>query len=104
MDLAKLREAISNDDIQWERHVLERLISRNIARNEVLEILRLGECIEDYSKDFPYPSALFLGWNQERPLHVVAALDQAVPEVHIITAYEPDLDHFEADFRTRRKK
>jgi hypothetical protein len=33
----------------------------------------------------------------------VVALDEAVPEVHIITAYEPDLDHFVADFRTMRK-
>ena len=104
MDLAILRKALSGGDIQWETHMLERLVSRNISRSGVLEILRFGECIEDYPNDYPYPSALFLGWKQDRPLHVVAALDETVPEVHIITAYEPDLEHFEADFRTRRKK
>jgi hypothetical protein len=104
VNLAKLRAALSGDNIQWERHVLERLITRNISRNEVLRVLRIGECIEDYPDDYPYPSALFLGWSQDKPLHVVAALDETVPEIHVITVYEPDLDHFEADFRTRRKK
>ena len=104
MNLAKLREALYNENIQWERHVLERLISRSISRHAVLQILRSGEYIEDYPEDYPFASALFLGWHQDKPLHVVAALDETVPEVYIITAYEPDLGHFEADFRTRRKK
>ena len=104
MNLAKLRDALNTDNIQWERHVLERLIPRNISRHAVLQILRSRECIEDYRDDYPFPSALFLGWHQGKPLHVVAALDEAVPEVHVITAYEPDLEHFEAAFRTRRKK
>jgi hypothetical protein len=34
----------------------------------------------------------------------VAALEETAPEVYVITAYEPDLEHFEADFKTRRKK
>lgn len=104
MNLAKLRKALSGGNIQWERHVLERIVLRNISRNGVLEILRSGDCIEDYPNDFPFPSALFLDWHQDKPLHVVAALDESVPEVHVITAYEPDLEHFEPDFRTRRKK
>jgi hypothetical protein len=53
--------------------------------------------IEDYPDDNPFPSGLFFGWQQDKPLHVV-------PEVYVITAYEPDQEHFEADFRTRRKK
>jgi hypothetical protein len=104
VNLAKLRQALRADNIEWERHVLERLISRSISRHAVLQILRSGACIEDYPNDYPFPSALFLGWHQDKPLHVVAALDDTVPEVFIITTYEPDLDHFEADFKTRRKK
>jgi hypothetical protein len=70
----------------------------------VLNILRSGECIEDYRDDYPFPSGLFLGWHGAKPLHVVAALEEPIPRVYIITAYEPDLEHFENDFRTRRKK
>jgi hypothetical protein len=104
VDLTKLREALTAGSIQWERHVLERLLSRNISRHAVLQVLRSGERIEDYPGDYPFSSALFLGWHQNRPLHVVAALDETIPEIHVITVYEPDLEHFEADFRTRRKR
>jgi len=62
-----------------------------------------GERVRDYAEDRPFPSALFLGYISGKPLHVVAALDQMNKEVFIITAYEPSLDIFEADYRTRRK-
>jgi hypothetical protein len=65
---------------------------------------KIGECIEDYPDDYPFPSGLFFGWHGDKPLHVVAALEEPIPRVYIITAYEPDLEHFENDFRTRRKK
>jgi hypothetical protein len=38
-----------------------------------------------------------------RPLHVVAAFDMANRTVAIITTYEPTVEYFEADFRTRRR-
>ena len=50
----------------------------------------------------PYPSTLFLGWVDGKPLHVVVALDAWSQWVYIITAYEPDLEHFEPDYRTRK--
>lgn len=83
---------------------LERLVSRDISRSTVLNILRSGEGIEDYPDDYAFPSGLFFGWHGGKPLHVVAALEETSPRVYIITAYEPDLEHFENDFRTRRKK
>ncbi len=60
--------------------------------------------IEDYPDDTPYPSALYLGWIKGKPLHVVAALDAVHEWAYIMTAYEPDLEHFEADGKTRRKR
>jgi hypothetical protein len=79
------------------------MMERGIARAQVLEVLLHGERIEDYPEDWPLPSGLFLGWIGQRPLHVVAALNSANETVAIITAYEPTLEHFEADLRTRRK-
>jgi hypothetical protein len=102
VNLPRLRAALKYDNVEWERHVLERLVSRDISRSTVLHILRLGECIEDYPDDYPY--GLFFGWHGDKPLRVVAALEEPIPRVYIITAYEPDLEHFENDFRTRRKK
>ena len=104
MDLLKLREALDGGNIEWERHVLERMFQRSILREEVIEALKTGECIEDYPEDRPFPSALFLGWHRERALHVVVALDDAASKIFIVTVYQPDLRYFEPDLRTRRRK
>jgi hypothetical protein len=75
---------------------------RDIKRTDVLTVLRTRDRIEDYPDDYPYPSALFLGWIGGKPLHVVAALDAVGNRAIIITVYQPDLEHFELDYRTRR--
>jgi Domain of unknown function (DUF4258) len=79
------------------------MVERWITRAEVREVLLGGECIEDYPKDRPLPSGLFLSWVRGRPLHVVAAFDMANRTVAIIITYEPTVEYFEADFRTRRR-
>jgi hypothetical protein len=88
--------------IEWQRHALERMVERGIRRSEVLSVLLSGELIEDYPEDWPFPSGLFLGWVECRPLHVVAAFYTEGERAFIVTVYEPDLDHFEADFKTRK--
>jgi hypothetical protein len=103
VNIAQFKAAVDNGNIEWERHVLERLVVRSIPREAVIQVLESGDCIEDYPDDFPFPSALFLGWYGNRPLHIVAALNETVTKAYIITAYEPDLEHFEPDYRTRRK-
>jgi len=37
-------------------------------------------------------------------LHVVAAHDPEEDRAYIVTAYVPDLEQFEEDFRTRRRR
>ena len=73
-----------------------------MSRSIVLEVASNGEVIEDYSAERPRPTALLLGWDKKRPVHVVLSLEPD-GEVAIITAYEPSLDVFESDYRTRRK-
>jgi len=96
--------ALENGYIEWQRHSLERMFERGISREAVKEVLRKGEIIEDYPDDRPYQSALFFGWINDEPLHVVAALDSLTGWCYIITAYKPDLEHFESDYKTRRQK
>ena len=103
LDVALMRSAVRLGRIEWQRHALERMVERAIARVEVLQILLEGERIEDYPEDWPLPSALFLGWSHERPLHAVVAFNSDRNTVAIIAVYEPTLEHFERDFRTRRK-
>ena len=103
MDVGRMRSALRAARVEWHRHALERMVERGIRRSDALEVLFSGEVIEDYPDDQPFPSALFLGWMGTRPLHVIAALDLDGERVFIITAYEPDLKHFEPGFRVRRK-
>lgn len=81
-------------------HALQRMAQRSISVEDVRQILEMGEVIEDYPEDFPYPSALFLGQIGERSLHVVAATTPA--ERIVITVYEPDPTRWDADLKRRK--
>lgn len=82
-------------------HALQRMFERKIKIDDVSDVIHCGEVIEDYPDDFPYPSYLMLGWEEKRPLHVVAADNQAGKETVVITAYEPDLKSWEKEFKRR---
>lgn len=75
MDREALRDAVSIGRIEWLKHSLERMMERGISRAFAQEILLSGDAIEDYPDDNPYPSALYFGWVENNPLHVVAAYD-----------------------------
>ena len=102
MDREKLRMAIENGNIEWQRHILERMMERDISREIVKKVLLTGEIVEDYPEDKPYPSGLFFGMIGGVPFHVVAALDPIGGYCFIITVYRPDLEHFESNYKTRR--
>ena len=103
LNLDQLRASVREGRIEWRKHVLQKLAERGLLRSSVLEALLRGERIRDYAEDRPFPSALFLGYISGKPLHVVAACDERSGQVFIITAYEPSLDIFEPDYRTKRK-
>ena len=104
LDHDKLRAILSAGRFEWRKHVLQRLTQRGIRQASVVEVLSRGERIEDYPDDRPYPSALFFGWAEGKPLHAVAALDETNEWAYVITVYDPDLEHFEADYKTKRKR
>lgn len=102
MNIIGLQTAIRDGRIEWRKHSLQRLAERGILQKEVLEVLLSGEPIEEYPDDNLYPSALFLAFIKGRPLHVVAAFDESEHRAYIITAYQPSLEFFEDDYKTRR--
>jgi len=103
MNIELLKKCVSTNSIEWRKHVFERMLERDISRNDVKEVLLYGELINNYPKDKPFPSALFFKLVNSRPLHVVAAVDSNKEKLFIITAYEPSLEIFKKDFKTRRK-
>jgi Domain of unknown function (DUF4258) len=97
------KQALTAGNIVWRKHTLEKMIARGISRAEILEVLEVGEVIQRYDYDKPFPSALVLGFPASRPIHVVVSFDEEEQLVFVITTYEPDLTIFEPDFKTKRK-
>jgi len=85
-------------------HAIERMFERRITEADVRGVLESGVAIEEYPHDTPFASRLVLGLRGIRPLHVVAADAPDSDETIIVTAYEPDPDAWEPDFRTRRRQ
>ena len=102
MDLDEFRDVLRLGRLEWRKHTLVRLAERDIPQRVIIEVIMKGEIIEDYSQDIPFHSCLVLGWIKDKPYHVVASLDESSGIGYIITAYEPSLDKFGPDFKTRR--
>ena len=102
-EIKRLREFTAEGRIHWHSHALARFLERGISRSEILNAIMRGVVVETYPTDRPYPSYL-LFYNDINPVHAVAAVDLIARLGHVITAYRPDLEHFEADLKTRRTK
>lgn len=85
-------------------HAVKRMFERAVGVDEVRNVLEVGETIEAYPTNMPFPSRLVLGFSGARPLHVVAAYDSAADETYVITVYEPDPIEWEPGFRARRER
>lgn len=81
-----------------------RMLYRNISRDDLFELIQQGEIIEEYPDDFPFPSKLVFKIVDGRPLHAVVAFDEESKTRIVVTVYEPDSEHFESDFKTRKKR
>lgn len=82
-------------------HAIERMFQRDIYEYQVEEVVEHGEVIERYIDDKPYPSFLVLGYVDSVALHVVYAKDDE-SNIIVITAYRPNLNKWQNDFKTRR--
>lgn len=78
------------------------MFERGISEKRVVEALKSGVTIEDYSSEMPEPSRLILGFQGKHPIHVVASENPETRELTIITVYVPDPDKWNKDFKSRR--
>jgi len=85
-------------------HAIQRMFQRRISKEEVAHVLATGETIQAYPTDKPFPSRLILGWNDARPIHVVAADNDQAQETIIVTVYQPDAVEWDADFKRRKSR
>lgn len=96
-------QALANDidNFKVTKHVTERFKERGIKLRNVRNALLNGEIIEQYPNDYPFPSCLVLNFlDGETPIHVCVGLGDN--KLWIITAYYPNTDEWEDDFKTRK--
>lgn len=53
-------------------------------------IAKEGSVIATYPDDKPYPGKLILGFEGDRPIHIVMAVEPETREYVIVTVYQPD--------------
>jgi hypothetical protein len=100
MDIRLIQEKVQKGEHYWRQHAVERSVEREVAEEEIAEVILHGEIIEEYPEDKYGPSCLIFGrTGRERPIHVQCSLP---PSVWIITLYEPDPAEW-IDFRKRKE-
>ena len=103
IDIKELR-AIASDrkNIEVSAHTILRLRERKIKLAEIYAGIDNGEIIEQYPNDKYFPSCLILYFRVNgEPLHFVCSMGNN--KIYIITVYVPDFEHWESDFKTRKK-
>lgn len=101
IDMERLRALNKAEQIAITEHARRRLVERGISVNDIIRCIDTGEIIKQYEDDRPFPSCLILGSAVDgEAIHVVVSHDSEW--IYLITAYHPDADSWEPDFKTRR--
>lgn len=102
MDIETIREKIAKGRYIISFTHTEKLRQRRIKAYDIEQAIKSGDIIEEYLDDPRGASCLVLGFAGARPLQLVCGRLDA-EEILIITAYEPDPQDWEIDWRTRKK-
>nr|DAV74858.1 MAG TPA: protein of unknown function (DUF4258) [Caudoviricetes sp.] len=101
IDIEVLKRLNVPNKIVLTRHAKERLIERNITITDIINGIETGEVIKQYEDDKPLPSCLILGFSvNNKYIHIVVSHD--CDYIYLITAYYPNTDQWESDFKTRK--
>jgi len=93
---------MNNPKTFFRVHAIQRMFERGISLKKVRQALKAGETVENYSAEMPEPGRLILGFQRNRPIHVVVSEDPEANEITVITVYVPDPDKWKPGFRTRK--
>ena|SRR5436305_6105374 len=102
--LEAIRGAISRGAVQVSRHAIRELEADSLLLSDTLNATLSGELLEDYPGAVRGPCCLVGGILETREwVHTVWGWDQASEVAVLITAYRPDPQKWEGDFKTRRR-
>lgn len=89
--------------IALTEHARIRLCERNINVDDVISAINTGEIVKQYPDDKPLASCLILGFSvKAEHVHIVVSCDDEF--IYLITAYFPNPEMWESDFRTRKER
>ncbi len=98
----EIRSAINLEQVIISRHAKEEAENDDLSLEEIIFSVMNGEIIENYPDDFPFPSCLILGRNQEKePIHSVWAYNENTGFAVLITVYRPDFNMW-SEWRVRK--
>jgi hypothetical protein len=97
-----IRKCVKQGKIFWTYHVNMRLRGRFLNRQAILQSNERYEIIEEYPKDKYLPSYLVSSEYQGDIIHILFAVDLAGENVRIVTAYRPNPEEWDEEFKTRR--
>lgn len=103
IDIETLRTYYKQDNILMTQHSSERCRQRGIKKHDIKNAVSNGEIIEQYPNDFPFPSCLVRGHSLENKIIHVVMSDEGTGS-RIITAYFPDSEKWDDEFRVRKEK
>ena len=104
--LRRVQTLVLAGDVEVSEHGFEELSRDDILIDDVVAGIASAVLAEDYRDRFRGPSVLTLQHDaDDRPIHVVWAVPvgERRPAV-LVTAYRPDPDLWDDDFRTRKRE
>ncbi len=103
ISIEKIMQLCRDGRLQWTNHIMIRLVQRDISISDVKSAIDTGKIIEQYPKDYPYPSCLVLGITVKGMfLHVVCGVAEEI--LWLITAYYPSINEWNSTFTKRKGK
>lgn len=90
--------------LRFRVHAILQMEERGLTVADVRQAIETGEDIESRPDEHPYPARLVLGFSRLGPLHVAVRDNIQDDEIIVETAYQPDPQLWEPDWRTRLRR
>lgn len=99
----RIRALAARGEVEVSRHGLRELVTRSIVLEDILASVDDAVIVEDYCEAWKGPSVLVLQHDGAgRPIHVLWGISrETMTPAVLITAYQPDLRRWTADFMRR---
>ena len=97
-----IRESVANGDYEISLHADEERLAEALTVEQIEDVLKQAELLEDYPEDRRGHSCLVLGYSASQPVHVVCGRTRS-GRLIVITIYTPSMPKW-VDERTRNRE